>query len=135
MSQKPPEALERHASIPVLMEPRIRAAIREGRFSLTFGGSTPAERLLRVYRRHAEYLLRLSTPYAMRLQAEALAFCIALADLPPKCPIAALSIGFEDGHSIDLFERADTRELVGALHIVDRAMVSDGEWDELWGTG
>jgi hypothetical protein len=39
----------------------------------------------------------------------------------------------EDGRSIVLFERADTNALLGFLSLVDRRMVSEREWEILWG--
>ncbi len=128
-----PEPFARHKSAPVLLEPSVQAAIREGRFiSSPPTAFPPGSVLLRTYRRRAEHLGRFSTPHAEQLRADVLAFCTALEALPPECPIVCCSIDLNDGRSLVLFERADTNGLLGILRTVDRRMVTDQEWDDLW---
>lgn len=124
----------RHGSLSILAEPSVESAIREGRFrSTTSPPSRSSPEALKLYRRRATHLGRYSTPHAEQLRAGTLALCTALERLPPDCPIAECSLDLEDGRSIVLFERADTNALLGFLSLVDRRMVSEREWEILWG--
>ena len=119
----------------VLAEPTVQSAISEGRFrSAPSSPVALGPELLQTYRRRANHLNQFATPHAVRLREDVLAFCAALEETPPDCPISCCSLDLDDGRSIVLFERADTNALLGVLRTVDRRMVSDEDWDALWGT-
>ncbi len=129
-----PEPFARYKSAPVLLEASVQSAIREGDFrSSPATAFPPGPELLRTYRLRAEHLGRFSTPHAEQLRTDIVAFCAALEALPPECPIECCSLDLNDGRSLVLFERADTHGLLGILRTVDRRMVTDEEWDSLWG--
>jgi hypothetical protein len=129
-----PEAFARHGSHPILAEPAIQLAIREGRIRPTSSRPSPrAKQLLGTYRIRAEHLRKFSTLHAEQLRLSAVAFCAALEGLPPGCPIASSSLELDHGRGVVLFERADTNELLGIFSTVDRTKVSAEEWATLWG--
>jgi hypothetical protein len=129
-----PEPFVRHGSLSILAESSVESAIRDGRFrSTSWQPSRWSPAFLRIYRLRATHLGRFSTPHAEQLRAGILGLCAALERLPPECPIASCSLDLDDGRSIMLFERADTNALLGLLSMVDRRMVSEREWETLWG--
>src|SRR5437588_9740023 len=134
MSRQLPDVLVRHPELPCRSHPAVRSALESGHF--TFDTSEPFTtlgELLGTYKVREQHLARLPGSYAKQLRQSTISFCSALERQPPGCQVSARSVNLDNGLILAVWERADTRELLGCNVCYDHRMVTDSDWDRLWG--
>ena len=131
-----PDVLARHPEVTCLSHPAIRAALDAGRFTVTAAGlHRSTMELLSTYEVRARHLSKVPGSYARQLRQSTLAFCEALERQAADCKVALTSINFETGLVIDLWERVDTGELLGCNVCYDHRIMTESDWERLWGPG
>jgi hypothetical protein len=131
-----PDVLARHADLPCLRHPAIRSALDAGRFTVHISGPHPnLLELLGIYEVRAKHLECVPGGYARQLRQSILSFCNALARQPSDSQVAATSVNLDNGVIIDMWERVDTRELLGCNVGYDHRIMTEPDWERVWGAG
>lgn len=132
MRQPVPDVLARHPELPCLRHPAVRSAVEAGDFTvLPFWEHSDLRELLGIYEVRAQHLTRFSSEYAKQLRQSTLSFCAKLAQQPPESRVGPTTIHFDNGLCLLIWERADTRELMGCMVGCDHLKMMDSDWERL----
>jgi hypothetical protein len=125
------EFFKRHA----LDSPHVgtaRAAYEAGGRVDASSTTVPGSKLLDIYKARVNFLSSKSSDHAVQLAAELAAFCTAL-ERTPSCLVSIFAVTAPDGRSYIFFEDATTRALLGTAASYDARLMSDEEYERIWG--
>ncbi len=92
----------------------------------------PCRHFLKIYRYRAVHLSRYQTAYACSLREDVLALCDELGKTLEE-PVQFWRFSMARYYNFVVFEDANSHRILGCTFSADRRLMSEQEWEELWG--